>query len=125
MNLVILSGFLGKDAELKFLPNGNAVLSFSLAVNTGYGEKKHTLWYSCSLFGERGEKIASHFTKGTPVEITGELRGDPATGNPRIWTRNDGTPGSSFEVTVKDFGFAPGKREASRGEQTDDEQVPF
>ena len=42
MNLVVLQGNISKDSELRYTPNGKAVVRFSVAVNEGYGDKKKT-----------------------------------------------------------------------------------
>lgn len=73
MNNFIFSGNLGKDAEQKFLSNGTAVLSFSVAVKSGFGDKEKTTWVSCGLFGKRAEgALAQYMVKGAQVLISGE-----------------------------------------------------
>jgi len=42
-------------------------------VDSGYGEKKQTLWLDCSLWGKRGEKVGDYIRKGTQLGVTGEL----------------------------------------------------
>lgn len=69
---VHLIGHLGRDAELKFLQNGTALLKWTMAVGTGYGEKKHTTWWACTMFGQRGEKLVQMLNKGDAVHVTGE-----------------------------------------------------
>lgn len=65
-----VSGNLGRDAELKHTPSGDAVLEFSVASN---GRKKgDTTWVRCSVWGKRGEALAPHLAKGTRVCVVGE-----------------------------------------------------
>ena len=73
MNVLSAVGNLPRDAELRFLPDSTPVLSFSLALNSGYGEKAQTDWLDCSLFGKRGESLAPILLKGTKIGVTGEL----------------------------------------------------
>jgi len=73
MNVLSAIGNLPRDAELRFLPDSTPVLSFSLALNSGYGEKAQTDWLDCSLFGKRGESLAPILLKGTKVGVTGEF----------------------------------------------------
>ena len=73
MNVLSAIGNLPRDAELRFLPDSTPVLSFSLALNSGFGEKAQTDWLDCSLFGKRGESLAPILLKGTKVGVTGEL----------------------------------------------------
>ena len=65
-------GRVGKDAQTRYTQGGTAVTSWSLAVDKGYGDKKETLWIDCSLWGERGTKVAPHILKGGQVVVTGE-----------------------------------------------------
>ena len=73
MNILSAIGNLPRDAELRFLPDSTPVLSFSVALNSGYGDKAQTDWLDCSLFGKRGESLAPILTKGIKVGVTGEL----------------------------------------------------
>ena len=73
MNVLSAIGNLPRDAELRFLPDSTPVLSFSLALNSGFGEKAQTDWLDCSLFGKRGESLAPILLKGTKVGVTGEF----------------------------------------------------
>lgn len=63
-------GRLGKDAEIRDA-GGKKVLSFSVAVEDGYGDNKKTLWVDCSKWGEK-TAIAEYLTKGTQVWVAGD-----------------------------------------------------
>ena len=93
--LCVLTGHIGKVEEIKFLSTGDPVLRFSLAVNTGYGDKKTCSWYDCSMFGKRAEKIATMLHKGAPLTVVGE----PSI---RKWESN-GKSGTSVSVRVSDI----------------------
>ena len=73
MNNLSVIGRCGKDAEHRFTPNGKAVLSWSLAVDSGYGDAKQTLWIDCALWGERFGKLAEYIKKGSQIGVVGEL----------------------------------------------------
>ena len=74
MQRFIFEGRLTKDSELKYLPNSNnAVLSFDIAVNEGYGEYKKTDFFNCAVFGKRAESLSSYLIKGTQVICVGEV----------------------------------------------------
>lgn len=62
-----------KDAETRFTQAGKQVTGWSLAVDTGWGDKKQTVWVDCSLWGERGGKVAEFITKGSQLGVSGEL----------------------------------------------------
>ncbi len=74
MNILIISGRLGQDAETKYTAGGKPVANFSIAVDSGYGENKKTNWFRCALFGKRAEGgLIPYLTKGTQVIVTGEV----------------------------------------------------
>lgn len=66
-------GRVGKDAEVRTTASGQTVTSFSLAVNTGWGERETTRWLDCSMWGNRGEKIADYIRKGMMLTVVGEM----------------------------------------------------
>ena len=73
MNNYNAIGRVGKDAQTRFTQGGDPVTGWSLAVDSGYGDKKQTLWLDCSLWGKRGEKVAEYITKGSQLGVSGEL----------------------------------------------------
>lgn len=116
---LVIVGYVGQAPELRYLPDGSAVTNFSVATKVGFGEKRYTLWYRVSCFGQQAEFIAKNVNKGVRVLVDGTLRGDPATGNPRIYTRNDGTAAASYEVyadTVRVIDWAEQAEGSENGE---------
>ena len=73
MKQIVIAGRTGKAAELRRLQDGTPVLSFSVAVDDGWGERKRTMWFDCSLFGKRGEPLEQYMPKGTAVAVSGDL----------------------------------------------------
>ena len=73
MNNCSFIGRVGRNAESHATQSGQQVLSWSLAVDTGYGDKKTTIWLDCALWGERGTKIAQYILKGHRLGVHGEL----------------------------------------------------
>lgn len=71
MITVSIAGRLTKDAELRQAGNSQ-VCGFSVAADTGFGDKKQAHFFSCSLWGNQGAAIAQYLRKGTPVTISGE-----------------------------------------------------
>jgi len=104
MNNWNFTGRLAKDAESKFLPNGDAIVNFSCAVDSGYGDKKKTTWPNCAMFGKRGEAVAPYLLKGTQVAISGELTN-------REYTDKDGNKRYSLDVRVNDLTLIGGKKD--------------
>lgn len=72
MNLLTCIGNVGKDAALKTV-GSDQVANFSVAINSGYGEKKQTVWLDCALWGKRAEKVYSYIRKGDRIGVSGEL----------------------------------------------------
>jgi len=136
---ITIVGYLGNDPVMRFTPSGQAVTSFSLATSRSYtnnaGQKiDETTWFRISVWGAQAESCNQYLSKGRPVLVVGQMRPDPETGSPRIFTRNDGTSGTSFEVTAINVRFLPGGRGESEGYQQDmgdekggaeDDEIPF
>jgi single-strand DNA-binding protein len=131
---IIIVGNVGKDAEMRYTPNGQAVTSFSVATNRQYtngaGEKvKETVWFSVSSWGKLAEICNEYVKKGMLVYVEGRMTADPATGGPRTWTGQDGTARASFEVTASTVRFLT-KAEAAHAEENqlerlEQDDVPF
>jgi single-strand DNA-binding protein len=128
-DLTIVCGAAAKDCEMRFTPNGQAVSSFSVPVDRSYKDKtsgelvKRTIWYRITVYGTLAEMCNERIRKGTKVLVVGEMTPDWATGNPRIYKRQDGTEGASYEVNAREVKFLSSKS----GEQSaqDDGDVPF
>jgi len=74
MNNCTFSGRIGKDAEVRSTQSGQSVCGFSLAVDSGYGDKKQTLWFDCSIWGKRAEGgLPQYLVKGAQVVASGEM----------------------------------------------------
>jgi single-strand DNA-binding protein len=110
-------GRLTKDPEMKYTPAGTAVTNFTLAVNTGYGDKKVTAWVRISSFGKQAEVCNQYLTKGSQIAFSADVSPDKETGNPRIYTGNDGVGRSIFEAKLSDFEFASTKAQAAPAEE--------
>lgn len=72
MATLIVTGRIGKDAELRETTGGTQVCSWSMAYDTGYGDKKKSHWVKCALFGKRAATLTPYLTKGGLVEVIGE-----------------------------------------------------
>ena len=107
---LLIVGNVGKDPEMRYTPSGQAVTSFSVATNrqytTGNGEQaKETIWFRISTWGKTAETCNQYVKKGMKVLVEGRLTPDKTTGGPRIWTKQDGSAGASFEVTANTVRF--------------------
>jgi single-strand DNA-binding protein len=109
MNNISIAGQLGKDAEQRFLPNGDAVASFSVA--DSQGKDKPTIWWNCSLFGKRAEALTQYLTKGQSVTVSGNV-------TQREYTDKDGNKRTAMDVRVNDIALQGGKREEAPRQAT-------
>lgn len=77
MNQVEISGYLGKDPEIRYTKNGKAVAAFSVGVGRGKdqnGESKGTDWINCVAWDKDAEAVGNNTQKGTYVAVVGRLR---------------------------------------------------
>lgn len=123
-----LVGNVGKDPELKFTPSGQAVCSFSVATNrkykTGSGEQvNETTWFRITTWGKTAEACNQYVRKGSKVLIEGRLTPDKATGGPRVYNKQDGTPAASYEITASTVRFLSGN-EGGNGKEATPFDVP-
>ncbi len=98
-------GTLGRNAEVKKVGD-NDLTTFSIATTSGFGDKKVTEWLECSLFGNRGVKLASYLVKGQQVVVHGEL-------TINRYTAKDGTAKSSLRMRVQELDLVGKKREGN------------
>ncbi|MCX8959072.1 single-stranded DNA-binding protein [Erwinia psidii] len=101
VNKVILVGNLGQDPEIRYIPNGSAVATLSLATSESWrdkqsGEQKEvTEWHRVVLFGKLAEVAGEYLRKGSQVYIEGQLQ-------TRKWhDQQNGVDRYSTEVVVK------------------------
>lgn len=125
MNSLTIAGSLGKDAEVNYLPNGDAVCKFSVA--DSQGKDKPTIWWSCQLYGKRAESLSQYLTKGQAVTVVGNI-------TEREWNDKEGNKRKSMDVRVQDVALQGGRREESprqapnpspRRNYVPDEDIPF
>ena len=103
MNKIIVIGNLGRDPEMRYLPSGQSVTSFSVASNYRYttnaGEQREeTEWFNVSVWGKLGETCNQYLTKGRQVYLEGRLRS-------RSYEGRDGQTRFVNEINVTDVQF--------------------
>lgn len=113
MNSITVAGQLGKDAELRHLPNGDPVANFSVA--DSQGKDKDAIWWNCQLFGKRAESLSQYLVKGQAVTITGSV-------SQRKYTDKNGQERISTDVRVNEVALQGGKREATQSQQPQQRQ---
>jgi len=133
---IIIIGNLGRDPEMRYTPNGSAVTNFSVATNRRYSGTDgqmvdQTTWFRVSVWNRQAETCNQYLRQGSKVLVEGRLNPDPATGGPKIWTRQDGTPGSSYEISANTVRFLSTRQEDESIQssdlpgQQDEDEIPF
>lgn len=116
LNKVILMGRLTKDPELRTTNNGKNVTTFTIAVDTGYGEDKKTDFINCVAWNKTAEFINKYFSKGQMIIVLG-----------RISTRNyedkNGDKKYITEVIANEVQFGESKK--ADADPTEDELTPL
>lgn len=127
MQLITISGNIGKDAELRTVRD-TQVLSFNVGVKNGYGRDAGSVWYRCSLWGKAAEAFAGGLTKGTKVFISGELTHDEYEGkaqfNVRVGSIDTG-PRPQAQADSGSQAQAEGGSHTTWDNDLDDTDVPF
>ena len=103
MNSWSFTGHIGEDCNTRFTQSGDSVVSFSVGVKSGFGDKATTTWAKCAMFGKRGEAVAQYLKKGTLVGIVGEV-------NNREYQDKEGQKRYSLDVHVNDLSLLGGKK---------------
>ena len=138
MHKITLIGNLGRDPEMRYLPSGQPVTNFSVASNRRWTNQdgtpgEETVWVRVSAFGRLAEVCNQYLSKGRQVYVEGRLRPDPETGGPRVYQRNDGSHGASYEIVAQTVQFLGGRGngEAAEldfgqpGQEEEIEEIPF
>ena len=101
MNSITVAGNLGKDMEIRTMPNGDPVGSFSVA--DSQGRNQPSIWWNCQLFGKRATALQPYLVKGQQVTVCGSV-------TEREWTDKDGQKRKSMDIRVNEIALQGGKR---------------
>jgi single-strand DNA-binding protein len=111
VNKVILIGNLGRDPELRYTQNGQAVANFSIATTERFGGREggdpqeRTEWHRIVTWGKTAENCAQYLAKGRAVYIEGSLR-------TRDWEDRDGNKRQTTEISAQRVQFLGSPRGA-------------
>lgn len=116
LNKVFIMGNLTRDPELRYVPSGTAVATFTIAVNRVYtsqaGEKKEEVSFiRVVVWGRRAEVCGEYLSKGSPVFVEGRLQS-------RSWEGQDGQKRNTIEVIADNVQFLRGGSGEKAGDQT-------
>ena len=108
VNKVILVGNLGKDPEVRYMPNGNAVANITLATTESWKDKQSgeqqekTEWHRIVMFRRLGEIAGEYLKKGSQVYIEGKLQ-------TRKWQDNSGNDRYTTEIVANEMQMLGGR----------------
>ncbi|HBI21006.1 MAG TPA: single-stranded DNA-binding protein [Legionella sp.] len=112
INKVILIGNIGGDPEVRYMPNGNAVATLSVATSESWKDKEtgnkqeRTEWHRVVCFNRLGEIAGEYLRKGSKVYVEGSLR-------TRKWQDPQGQDKYTTEIVASDFQMLDGKGQSS------------
>lgn len=109
---ITIVGNVGQAPEMRYTPSGQAVASFSVAVNKSWvgadGQRQDkTTWFRVTCWRKLAEVVSEHLSKGQLVLVTGDVE------EARPWTDRDGNQRASLEVTADTVRFLGGKPQAN------------
>ena len=112
-NKIMIVGYLGRDPEIRYTPQGTAVCHFSIATTEKRkdraGEAQDvTTWFRVSAWGRQAEVANQYLTKGKQVYVEGRLRQEE-------YTDREGNRRQSLEVTASDIQFLGARGEGPGG----------
>lgn len=119
VNKVILVGNLGRDPEMRYMPSGDAVASFSIATTDNWKDKngqkqERTEWHRISMFGKQAEIAGEYLKKGSSVYIEGRLQ-------TRKWQDKEGNERQTTEVVADRMQMLGGRSGGNTYEVMDDD----
>lgn len=123
VNKVVLVGNLGKDPEMRYMPNGSAVANLTLATTESWkdkqtGERKEkTEWHRLTVFNRLGEMCGEYLKKGAKIYVEGKLQ-------TRKWQGQDGQDRYTTEVVVSEIQMMDSRNPAQAGGQQFQQNAP-
>jgi len=118
LNKVEIIGNVGKEPEMRFTPSGKPVTSFSVAVNSKFGESESTEWFSIVAWNKLAETCNQYLSKGQQVFVEGRLQ-------TRTWEDNDGQKHYKTEVIANKVLFLGQRKQEETTPEIEPEDLPF
>jgi len=125
---IVIVGYVGGDAEIKFTASGAQVATFSVATSEKWtdkttGEKKErTTWFKVSAWGRLCELAENYVRKGDKILVEGTVHAS-------AFLTREGNPAASLWLRANQFKFLGSSEQRSYSDQSDDlldgEEIPF
>lgn len=112
LNKVILIGRLGRDPEVRYMPNGEAVCNFSVATSEKYTDKngqrqEATEWHNVTMYRKLAEIAGQYLTKGSQVYIEGKIQ-------TRKYQGKDGIERTAYDIIANEMKMLGGNNQATQ-----------
>ena len=95
-------GRLTRDPEMRHTHSGTPVTTFSIEINSGYGENQRTDFVNCIAWNKTAEFVTKYFTKGKMIIVIGRI-------TTRSWETQDGKRAYATEVVANEVNFGESK----------------
>lgn len=121
LNKVFLIGRLGRDPEVRYMPNGEAVCNFSVATSEKYTDKngQHqevTEWHNVTMYRKLAEIAGQYLKQGSQVYIEGKIKS-------RKYTDKNGAERTAYDIIANEMKMLGGNSQATQ-EQPKHQQAP-
>lgn len=109
LNKVILIGNLGRDPEVRYMPNGDAVCNFSVATSESWTDRQsgqkvdRTEWHNITMYRRLAEIAGQYLKKGSQVYIEGRIQS-------RKYTGKDGVERTAYEIVANEMKMLGGRQ---------------
>ena len=132
LNKVVLIGRLGRDPEVRYMPNGEAVCNFSVATSEKYTDKngqrqEATEWHEVTMFRKLAEIAGQYLKKGSQVYIEGKIKS-------RKYTDKNGVERTAYDIIANEMKMLGGnaqtqtpapKPQPAQAQEDISDDVPF
>ncbi len=118
LNKVMIIGNVGRDAEMRFSPQGKAVVSFSVAVNSKYSEKETTEWFNIIAWNKLAETCNQFLEKGQQVFVEGRLQTS-------TWEKDEQKHYKTEVIASRVLFLGQRKKKESHTSEVKPEDIPF
>lgn len=106
---ITIIGHLGRDPEIRYLPDGSAVCNFSVATSEKNRDQEFTTWWRVNVWGKQAEPCGEYLAKGRAVCVQGRV-------GERSYTDANGQERRSLEVNAQQVVFLGGRDDGDRSE---------
>lgn len=122
LNKVILIGRLGKDPEVRYMPNGEAVCNFSVATSEAWNDRngqrvERTEWHNITMYRRLAEIAGQYLKKGSQVYLEGRIQS-------RKYQGKDGIERTAYDIIANEMKMLGGGNDGQQAQSTQNGAPP-